>query len=156
MHYYLTGTSFQRIEEPNLLKAFSICRPNSQLAKVKNQVDAALESTSGYISINLILESVNTGIQSHIAEWITEDIGRVINSIGKSVCGAINDNTAANKNILTARKTTPIGGGKKQYPSGYPFEILVEFTSKCKDVAKLSDAQCTANINSLSAAGGTR
>jgi hypothetical protein len=31
MHYYLTGTSFQRVEEKHLLKAFDIVRPGITL-----------------------------------------------------------------------------------------------------------------------------
>ena len=32
MHNYITGTSFQRIEEEHLLEAFQICRINIKLA----------------------------------------------------------------------------------------------------------------------------
>src|SRR5690349_7569793 len=35
MHYYCTGTSFQRIEDHNLLEAFRICRKNIKLPNRK-------------------------------------------------------------------------------------------------------------------------
>jgi len=31
MFFYNTGTSFQRVEEPHLLKAFKICRENAHI-----------------------------------------------------------------------------------------------------------------------------
>lgn len=43
------------------------------------------------------IESVSTGDQSHNAEWIAQDISRVIDSIDCDVVGAVTDNTNANK-----------------------------------------------------------
>lgn len=45
------------------------------------------------------LESVNTGTQGHTANWIADDIERIIQSLDKSisVAGAVTDNAAANK-----------------------------------------------------------
>ena len=31
MHFYITGTSFQRVEEKHLLFAFKVARPNVEL-----------------------------------------------------------------------------------------------------------------------------
>ena len=31
IHFYVTGTSFQRVEDPHLLKAFQVCRPDASL-----------------------------------------------------------------------------------------------------------------------------
>lgn len=44
-------------------------------------------------------ESVNTGIQGHNADWIADDIARIIKSFDPSitVAGAVMDNAAANK-----------------------------------------------------------
>jgi hypothetical protein len=35
MHYYMTGTSFARIEDPHSLKAFQLCRPDAELPTLK-------------------------------------------------------------------------------------------------------------------------
>jgi hypothetical protein len=153
--------------------------------KVKAQVDSVLKSSSKYVSItsdawsnisnepivnymaicggkSLFIESVNTGEQAHNAQWIAQDISRVIESLECKVCGAITDNTATNKkawmvlkekfpamffhgcvchglhllakDIINATKVVPARGGEKQYPDDYPFEYLIEFTTACKDV----------------------
>ena len=36
MHYYVTGTSFQRVEECNLLKAVKSLRPDAELPSLRN------------------------------------------------------------------------------------------------------------------------
>jgi len=43
MHYYVTGTSFVRIEEANLLKAFQLCRPDVELPDRKQLAGPLLE-----------------------------------------------------------------------------------------------------------------
>jgi hypothetical protein len=46
----------------------------------------------------LFLESVSTGEQIHTADWIAQDIERVIRHYSStSIVGAVTDNTAANK-----------------------------------------------------------
>ena len=66
MHYYLTGSSFQRIEEPHLLEAFQICHPNVRMPsrkklgstlldqcfnKVKKEVNKILLASNTYVSV---------------------------------------------------------------------------------------------------------
>ena len=70
MHFYNTGTSFQRVEDPFLLQAIQIARPGAKLptrkqladdspgglleecyAKVKSQVDKQLSSNNNYVCI---------------------------------------------------------------------------------------------------------
>lgn len=51
---------------------------------------------------SFFLESVNTGSQGHTAQWIADDISRVIDSFVSVeptiiVTGAVTDNTSANK-----------------------------------------------------------
>jgi hypothetical protein len=42
MHYYMTGTSFARIEDPHSLKAFQLCRPYVKLPTRKEQSSSLL------------------------------------------------------------------------------------------------------------------
>ncbi len=58
MHYYLTGTSFQRIEEPHLLNAFKICHPDVVLPN-RRKLGGAL--------LNKAFESV----QSKVLEYFS-------------------------------------------------------------------------------------
>ena len=47
---------------------------------------------------SLFLEAVHTRSQGHTAEWITEDLLRVIDGVGGNVAGCVlTDNVAANK-----------------------------------------------------------
>ena len=96
------------------------------------------------------IESVSTGDQSHNAEWIANDISRVIDGFTCDVAGAITDNTSANKSawkILEAKYpdkffhgcashalhllVKDIMGSNKQWS---PFDTLVEFINKCKEI----------------------
>lgn len=59
MHYYLTGTSFQRVEEEHLLKAFRICRPAIALPTRKD--------LSGYLLDSCYME-VKGKVDEHLAK----------------------------------------------------------------------------------------
>jgi len=140
MHYYLTRTSFVRIEESNLLKAFKICRTDAELPdrmklagflldrcykKVKGITDDRLqrvhfyccltsdawsniknESIINYMLVGgklfLFLESVATGEASHTAQYIADDISRVIGELkthNVQICGVVTDNTNVNQAV---------------------------------------------------------
>jgi Protein of unknown function (DUF 659)/hAT family C-terminal dimerisation region len=195
MHYYITGTSFYRVEEPHLAKAFNIARKGVVLpgrkklagaclencyAKVKKLTEIELQNTSvmsclttdgttnvknsaviNYMIVNheqsLFLESVETGEQSHNAEFIAADLSRMINSCeatGMTIVGAVTDNTSTNKKAWATLK--------KEYPmkffhgcashglhlivkdifapasikDGFPFEYLVRFALACKKIVQ--------------------
>ena len=49
-----------------------------------------------YLS-SIFLEAVDTGEQSHTAEWIAGDLLHVITPMTCEVLGAVTDNTAPNK-----------------------------------------------------------
>ena len=204
MHFYCTGTSFSRIEDPYLLRAVQLLRPGVKLPnrmqlandssgglleccyqKVKAEVNKLLSASNQYICItsdawssvlqepivnymavcptkSLFLEAVHTGSQGHTAEWIAEDLLRVIDGIEGNVAGCVTDNSAANKkawqqlegkypnlffhgcvshrlnllvkDIFAAKKKQRDDGGPAQYPEGYPFEDLLLFAADCKDV----------------------
>jgi Protein of unknown function (DUF 659) len=116
-------------------------------------------------SISLFLESFATGKQGHTAEWIAQDIERIIIRENKiAFAGVVTDNIAANKkewemlserfqsllfqgcvshgllllvkDILAASKTRKTGESEATYPNGYPFVPLVKFSSDCKYVVK--------------------
>ena len=204
LFFYNTGTSFYRIEDPYLLSAIQLARPQAKLPtrkqlandspggllqecyeEVKDKVDSLLSKPNQFISItsdawsnianesvvnymavcpskSLFLESVNTEEQGHDAEWLAQDISRVIDGIGENVVGAITDNTAANKkmwgileekypanffhgcvshglhllvkDVFGAKKKEATRGGAPQFPDGYPFEELQLFSNDCKEV----------------------
>jgi hypothetical protein len=135
-HYYCTGTSFQRVEDQNLVQAVKMLRPDEGLLlsrkklagelldvcydDIKQKCDAKLSSlssavclvTDGWSNIHnepvvnyiaasrpsLFIEAVHTGEQGHTAEWIAQDVGRVIRKHANTIfAGAVTDNTAANK-----------------------------------------------------------
>jgi hypothetical protein len=113
---------------------------------------------------SLFLESVSTGEQGHNAQWIANDLSRVIDdavSKGLKVCGAVTDNTSTNKlawkhlqakypkmffqgcachglhlliKVVFAATKAKRGRSVADYPDGYPFEYLLGFTKHCKDV----------------------
>jgi Protein of unknown function (DUF 659) len=111
------------------------------------------------------LESVSTGEQGHTAEWIAEDIERVIKKNNKTdVAGVVTDSTSANKkawNLLKAKfpgkffqgcashglhlmvkdilypsKRKKANEPVATFPIGYPFSDLFTFTDNCKEVVK--------------------
>ena len=147
--------------------------------EVKSEVDSLLSKHDQFISItsdawsnianeavvnymavsptkSLFLESVNTEEQGHDAEWLSQDMSRVIDRIGENVVGAITDNTAANKkmwSILEQRYPArffhgcvahglhllvkDVFGAKKATHGGAnesPFEELQQFSNDCKEV----------------------
>jgi hypothetical protein len=147
----------------------------------------------------IFLESVPTWEQSHSAEWIATDIERVIKSHPDSrFCGAVTDNTSANrsawmklklifpnlffqgcmshglhllvKDIFAPSKTLRNAdqeGDAAAFPSGYPFEHLLNFAEDCKELVKyfhnhhvakagLARAQAEAGVVSLVKPAPTR
>ena len=202
MFFIMTGTPFQRVEDPSFAKALKILRPdvkvpsrkrlsgpllNSSFTSVQKKVDGVLDAatmcitTDGWSNIKnepivnymaasptvtLFLESVSTGTQGHSSQWIASDIHRIIETYPKTIfAGAVTDNTSANKlawrilaerhpsmyfqgctshglnllvkDILGATKTMKAGEEEKTYPTGYPFEYLLEFVKDCKDIVKV-------------------
>ena len=202
-HYYCTGTSFQRVEDQNLVQAVKMLQPDEGLLPsrkklagelldvcyddIKQKCDAKLSSlssdvclvTDGWSNIHnepvvnyiaasrpsLFIEAVHTGEQGHTAEWIAQDVGRVIRKHANTIfAGAVTDNTAANKkawlllkgqfpdkffqgctshtlhllvkDIFGATKTKKRGESVATFPVGYPFESLLIFAESCKDVVK--------------------
>jgi Protein of unknown function (DUF 659) len=201
LHYFVSGTSFQRIEEANLAKALARLRPGlilpsrKQLAgplldecylDVKNRVTSimnnavsciisdgwsniAMESVINYMAVSpersLFLECILTGQQTHTADFIANDIARVIRSYPDTTfAGAVTDNTSANKkawsllngmfpsrffqgctshtlnllvkDIFGATKTKRAGQSEVQFQDGYPFEYLLTFVDVCKDIVR--------------------
>jgi Protein of unknown function (DUF 659)/hAT family C-terminal dimerisation region len=202
LHFYLTGTSFQRVEEKNLAQAIHLLRPDAALPTrqklagplldecynhLKKKQDSYMNSpsscvcliTDGWSNIRnepivnymatsektVFLESVATGIQGHTAQWIADDIDRVITKYPHTTfAGAVTDNTAANKaaweilkgrhptmffqgcvshglhlmvkDIFAATKTKKPGHLEPSYPIGYPFEEMLQLAIDCKDIVK--------------------
>lgn len=202
MHYFITGTAFQRSEEPNLRKAIQTLRPDAKVPgrkklantllkkcynKVKGMTDLLMKvmvvyaclTSDGWSNVSgdpvvnymmnvddhsLFLETVYTGKQSHNAEWIALDLGRVIDKMRKenvNICGAVTDNTSTNKAawILLSRQYPDMffqgctshalhllvkdifgpskilqGRATKDYPINYPFKKLLDFVQLCKDI----------------------
>jgi hypothetical protein len=108
---------------------------------------------------SLFLESVNTEEQGHDAEWLSQDMSRVIDGIGENVVGAITDNTATNKKMWSILEqkypacffhgcvshglhllVKDVFGSKKPTRGGaeYPFEELQQFSNDCKEVVTFS------------------
>ena len=137
---------------------------------------------------SLFLEGVHTEEQGHDADWIATNLSRVIDSLGDNVVGAVTDNTTTNKKawgelekkypthffhgcvshglhllvkvIFAATKKDVPGGGPAEYPTGYPFEDLLQFAIDCKEVvaffhnhhvpkAKLKKALAAAKLSGL-------
>lgn len=202
MHYYITGSSFQRIDQHHLAEAFKIARPDIKLptraqlagplleqcylqcsSTLDNTISAsdgmACLVTDGSSNINnesivnymlvlegrqFFLESVATEEQGHTADYIAEDLSRVIDKLiekGVKIAGAVTDNTAANRRAwrilkeknpalyfhgcsshslhlmvkdIFAATKAMRGRPVADYPEGYPFEYLLHFTQDCKDV----------------------
>ena len=112
----------------------------------------------------LFIESLATGDQSHSAQWIADDIARVLLDSPAVTCGACTDNTSTNKSawkllakrfpskffhgcvshclnllvkdIFAATKTKYGDSQDKRFPPSYPFEHLLNFAEQCKDVVK--------------------
>jgi hypothetical protein len=144
---------------------------------------------------SLFLEALHTEEQGHDADWIATDLSRVIDSLGDNVVGAVTDNTATNKkawselekkypthffhgcvshglhllvkDIFAATKKDVPGGGPAEYPTGYPFEDLLQFAIDCKEVvaffhnhhvpkAKLKKALAAAKLSGLVQPAPTR
>ena len=66
LHFYITGTSFQRVEEPHLQEAFRICRPDVKLPTrkqlagpmldmtyndIKKRIDSAMDVTQAIVCV---------------------------------------------------------------------------------------------------------
>ena len=201
LHYYITGSSFQRIEQPHLKLAFQCCRPDMELPDRKKLAGSLLEDTYremksridhhlsagaseicltsdawtntsndpvvNYMAVSsetsLFLESVCTGEQGHTADWISNDLKRVMSKL-PAVSGAITDNTTTNKkawrilqgefpgkffhgcvshglhllvkDILAPTKTKKDGSNEATYPVGYPFEHMLLFVEECQEIVK--------------------
>jgi hypothetical protein len=114
--------------------------------------------------MSLFLENICTEEQGHTAQFIADDLSRVIDiqtALGLSISGAVTDNTATNKSAwkllqskypgmffqgcashglhllvkdIFAATKTKRGRVVADYPDGYPFEYLLNFASSCKDV----------------------
>ncbi|KAH9273338.1 hypothetical protein BASA83_004337 [Batrachochytrium salamandrivorans] len=202
MHFYITGTSFQRVEEKYLIDAFKVARPDVVLPNRKILAGRALERTYEKVRIesekalklsnrlgcvitdassntnnesiinymivsdrlSQFLESIATEEQSHTAEFIADDLDRVIQSLTAreiKIAGAVTDNTATNRKAWTelqrrypkmyfhgcashglhllvkdifAATKAKKGRPTADYPEGYPFEYLLNFVQDCKDV----------------------
>ena len=107
---------------------------------------------------SFFLEAVHTEEQAHDAEWIAQDLIRVMDSLGDNVIGAITDNMATNKKAWKKLENKyphrffhgcvahglnllvkDIFAAKKhndEYPPGYPFDDLLLFASSCKEIVK--------------------
>jgi len=203
LHYYVTGTAFQRVEEKNLARALHMLRPDVILPdrhklagplldkcynKLKKNQDCYLTSpsscvcliTDGWSNIKnepivnymatspdktVFLESVATGAQGHTSQWIADDIERVIAKYkNTNFAGVVTDNTSANKgawdilkskhptmffhgcvshglhlmvrDIFSATKMKKSGQLEPTYPTGYPFEEMLQLALDCKDIVK--------------------
>ncbi len=114
--------------------------------------------------LSQFLESVATEEQSHTAEFIADDLDRVIQSLterGIKIAGAVTDNTATNRKAwielqrsypkmyfhgcashglhllvkdMFAATKAKRGRTIADYPEDYPFEYLLNFVMDCKDV----------------------
>jgi Protein of unknown function (DUF 659) len=113
-------------------------------------------------SVSLFLESIYTGEKSHNAQFLSDDISRIIEKLSSShVVGAVTDNTSTNKvswsllkqrfpgrffqgcashclhllvkDIFCATKTKR-GQNVATYPDDYPFEYLLEIVAECKEL----------------------
>ena len=107
---------------------------------------------------SFILERINTGAQSHNAEWISRDIMRVIDKTSAKVAGVVTDNTNTNKGAWTIlRQKYPKKffygcvahtlnllvndifniSSKQKKDKEYPFEYLVNIGEECKELVKV-------------------
>ena len=107
--------------------------------------------------LSQFLESVSTEEQSHTAEFVADDLDRVIQLLaerGIQIAGAVTDNTATNKKSwielqrrypkmyfhgceshglhllvkdIFAATKAKRGRAIADYPDGYPFEYLLNF-----------------------------
>jgi hypothetical protein len=113
-------------------------------------------------SVSLFLESIYMGEKCHNAQFLSDDISRIIEKLSSShVVGAVTDNTSTNtvawsllkqrfpgilfqgcashclhllvKDIFCATKTKR-GQNVATYSDDYPFEYLLEFVEECKEL----------------------
>jgi Protein of unknown function (DUF 659) len=113
-------------------------------------------------SVSLFLESIYTGEKSHNAQFLSDDISRIIEKLSSShVVGAVTNNTSTNKiawsllkqrfpgrffqgcashclhllvkDIFCATKTKR-GQNVATYPDDYPSEYLLAFLAECKEL----------------------
>ena len=126
------------------------------------------EPVVNYMAVNpensLFVEMANTERQGHDANWITQDLKGVMESLQCNVSSTITDNKSANKNelkipnekfpsqlfhgcishgfnllvkdIFSATKIVPlrVSEDPASFPDDYPFEDLLEFVLSCKEV----------------------
>ena len=126
------------------------------------------ETVVNYMAVNpensLFVEVVHTEEQDHDANWIAQDLERVMKLIQCDVSGAITDNMSTKKNAWTVLKekckcrffhrcishgyhllvkdifstsqtACPRGyDNTASYPDDYPFENLLGFVLSCKDI----------------------
>jgi Protein of unknown function (DUF 659) len=144
--------------------------------------------------LSLFLESVYTDQNGHTAQWLAQDVTRVIETVKCNVCGVVTDNSSSHKgawallqrdypsmffqgcashaahllvkDIFGATKAKR-GRQEAEYPEGYPFEYLLDFSQHCNDIvsffsfhhqlkAKLREEQIKAILPSLTQPAATR
>jgi Protein of unknown function (DUF 659) len=138
------------------------CLATDGWSNVKNE--SIINYMLGGHGVTLFLESVSTGEEMHTAYFIASDICRVIDSLERrevKLSGVVTDNTSTNraawnvlqtkhpekffhgcvshglhllvKDIFAATKARR-GRDAPDYPEGYQFEYLLEFSQDCKYV----------------------
>jgi Protein of unknown function (DUF 659)/hAT family C-terminal dimerisation region len=133
-------------------------------SNIKNESVVNYMFVSGADNMSLFLESIETGIESHTAEFLARDISRVIEGAPPNarIAGVVMDNTSANKaawrilqkdypsrffqgcvahalhllvkDIFAATKANR-GREVSDYPENYPFEPLLTFIAQVKVVS---------------------
>jgi Protein of unknown function (DUF 659) len=143
------------------LKDHTVCLISDGWSNIKN--DSVINYMGVSPSCSLFLESTQTGEQGHTAQFLADDIVRVITARpGTIFAGAVTDNTSANKaawkllrdrfptcffqgccahglhllvkDIFGAVKTKKAGDNVATFPVGYPFEYLQDFVSTVKEL----------------------
>jgi Protein of unknown function (DUF 659)/hAT family C-terminal dimerisation region len=132
-------------------------------SNIKNESVVNYMFVSGAENMSLFLECNETGIESHTAEFLAQDVSRVIEGAPSNarIAGVVMDNTSANKaawrilqkdypsrffqgcvahalhllvkDIFAATKANR-GRDVPDYPANYPFEPLLTFIAQVKKV----------------------
>jgi Protein of unknown function (DUF 659) len=157
-----TYEEMKKQRDENLSASVSgMCLTSDAWTNVSN--DPIVNQMAVSSETSLLLDSVCTGEQGHTADWIAQDLKRIMGSL-IHVSGTITDNTKANqkawkilerdllskffhgcvshelhlivKDIYAATKTKKGGSNVAKYPEGYPFEDILQFAEDCKEVLK--------------------
>ncbi|KAH6576100.1 hypothetical protein BASA62_001646 [Batrachochytrium salamandrivorans] len=155
MHYYATGTSFQRIEDLHLKNAIKSLRPDDNLLPNRGQLSSTL--------LNECHQEVVA--KGHDHKYTAENIARVIRKYDfTEFAGAVTDNTSTNKkawtllremfpscyfqgccshgihllvkDIFAATKTKKASNTEATYPIDYSFQEMLKFIVDCWDVCQ--------------------